>query len=39
VSLQVLLDRLPGMELEAPDRIPWRPNHVLPGPAAVWVTT
>ncbi|MDQ1514975.1 MAG: hypothetical protein QOE80_805 [Actinomycetota bacterium] len=37
VSLNVLLDRLPDMELEAPEAIPWRPNHVLPGPAAVWV--
>src|SRR5207253_1141096 len=37
VSLQVLINRLPDMTLEAPDSIPWRPNHVLPGPAAVWV--
>jgi hypothetical protein len=27
------------MELVDPDNIPVKPNHLMPGPSEVWVTT
>ena len=39
VSVRVLARRLPNMELADPDHIPMKPNHLMPGPSEVWVTT
>jgi cytochrome P450 len=39
VSFRTLGRLLPGMELVDPDNIPVKPNHLMPGPSEVWVTT
>ncbi|MCU1374676.1 MAG: cytochrome [Actinomycetia bacterium] len=39
VALKVLGGKLPDMELADPDNIPMKPNQLMPGPSAVWVTT
>jgi cytochrome P450 len=38
-SLRTLAEALPDMELVDPDHVSWKRNHILPGPASVWVTT
>jgi cytochrome P450 len=39
VSFRTLGRLLPDMELVDPDNIPVKPNHLMPGPSEVWVTT
>jgi cytochrome P450 len=39
VSLRVLSRLLPDMELVHPHDVPMKPNHLMPGPSEVWVTT